>query len=37
MFVSAKGRQQKSELRQLQCQEQSIDRIPYYLSDAHFF
>ena len=37
MFVSAKGRQQKSELRQPQCQEQSIDRIPYYLSDAHFF
>ena len=25
MFASAKERQQKSELRQLQCQEQSID------------
>lgn len=32
MFVSAKGKQQKSELRQLQCQGQSIYHIPYYLS-----
>ena len=32
MFVSAKGEQQKSELRQLQCQGQSIYHIQYYLS-----
>lgn len=32
MFVSAKGKQQKSELRQLQCQGQSIYHNPYYLS-----
>ena len=31
MFVSAKGKQQKY-FRQLQCQEQCIDRIPYYPS-----
>ena len=31
MFVSAKGKQQKK-VRQLQCQEQCIDHIPYYLS-----
>ena len=38
MFASAKGKQQK-QVRQLQCQEQSIDHIPYYLSGlshAHF-
>ena len=31
MFASAKGKQQKK-VRQLQCQEQCIDHIPYYLS-----
>ena len=31
MFASAKGKQQK-QVRQLQCQEQVIDHIPYYLS-----
>ena len=31
VFASAKGKQQK-EVRQLQCQEQGIDHIPYYLS-----
>ena len=31
MFASAKGKQQKK-VRQLQCQEQCIDYIPYYLS-----
>ena len=31
MLASAKGKQQKL-VRQLQCQEQSIDHIPYYLS-----
>ena len=31
MFVSAKGKQPKK-VRQLQCQEQCIDHIPYYLS-----
>ena len=39
MFVSAKGKQQKY-FRQLQCQEQCIDRIPYYPSGflrAQFF
>ena len=39
MFASAKGKQQKSP-RQLQCQKQCIDLIPYYLlglSRAHFF
>ena len=39
MFASAKGKQQK-QVRQLQCQEQCIDHIPYYLSGlsrAHFF
>ena len=39
MFVSAKGKQQKY-FRQLQCQEQCIDRIPYYpsgLSRAQVF
>ena len=39
MFASAKGKQQK-EVRQLQCQEQYIDHIPYYLSGlsrAHIF
>ena len=38
MFASAKGKWQKL-FRQLQCQEQWIDRIPYYLSGlsrAHF-
>ena len=39
MFASAKGKQQKY-VRQLQCQEQHIDHIPYYLSGlsrAHIF
>ena len=39
MFVSAKGKKQ-SQARQLQCQEQCIKHIPYYLSglsSAHFF
>ena len=39
MFASAKGKQQKK-VRQLQCQEQRIAHIPYYLSRlsrAHFF
>ena len=39
MFVSAKGKQQKY-FRPLQCQEQCIDRIPYYPSGflrAQFF
>ena len=31
MFAWAKGKQQKY-VRQLQCQEQYIDHIPYYLS-----
>ena len=31
MFASAKGKQQKL-VRQLECQEQCIDHIPYYLS-----
>ena len=31
MFASAKEKKQK-EVRQLQCQEQCIDHIPYYLS-----
>ena len=31
MFASAKGKQQK-QVRHLQCQEQRIDHIPYYLS-----
>ena len=31
MFASAKGKQQKK-VRQLQCQEQCINHIPYYLS-----
>ena len=38
MFASAKGKQQK-QVRQLQCQEQCIEHIPYYLSGlsrAHF-
>ena len=38
MFASAKGKQQEW-VRQLQCQEQFIDHIPYYLSGlsrAHF-
>ena len=38
MFASAKGKQQK-QVRQLKCQEQCIDHIPYYLSRfsrAHF-
>ena len=38
MFVGAKGKQQKY-FRQLQCQEQCIERIPYYpsgLSRAQF-
>ena len=39
MFASAKEKKQK-EVRQLQCQEQCIDHIPYYLSGLsreHFF
>ena len=39
MSASAKGQQQK-QVRQLQCQEQCIDHISYYLSGlsrAHFF
>ena len=39
MFASGKRKQQKY-VRQLQCQEQCIDHIPYYLSGlprAHFF
>ena len=39
MFASVKGKQQK-QVRQLQCQEQRIAHIPYYLSGlsrAHFF
>ena len=39
MFASGKGKQQK-QIRQLQCQEQCIAHIPYYLSGlslAHFF
>ena len=38
MFAGAKRKQQK-QFRQLQCQEQCIDHIPYYLSGllrAHF-
>ena len=38
MFESAKGKQQ-NEVRQLQCHEQCVDHIPYYLSGlsrAHF-
>ena len=35
MFASAKGKQQK-QVRQLQCQEQCIDHIPYYLSALLF-
>ena len=38
MFASGKRKQQKY-VRQLQCQEQCIDHIPYYLSglpSAHF-
>ena len=38
MSVSAKGKQQKL-VQQLQCQEQCIEHIPYYLSGlsrAHF-
>ena len=38
MSVSAKGKQQKL-VRQLQCHEQCIEHIPYYLSGlsrAHF-
>ena len=38
MFASAKGKQQKG-VRQLKCQEQCIDHIPFYLSGlsrAHF-
>ena len=31
MFASAKGKKQK-QVRQVQCQEQRIDHIPYYLS-----
>ena len=31
MFARAKGKQQ-NQVRQLQCQEQCIDYIPYYLS-----
>ena len=31
MFAIAKGKQKK-QVRQLQCQEQCIDHIPYYLS-----
>ena len=31
MFARAKGKQQK-QVRQLHCQEQCIDHIPYYLS-----
>ena len=31
MFARAKGKQQK-QVRQLQCQEQCVDHIPYYLS-----
>ena len=36
MFVSAKGKQQK-QVRHLQCQEQCIDHIPYYLSGLSCF
>ena len=39
MFASTKGKQQKY-FRQLQCQEQFIDHIPYYISGllrAHVF
>ena len=38
MFASAKGKQQK-QVRQLKCQEQCIDHIPYYLSrfSRHIF
>ena len=39
MSVSAKGKQEK-QVRKLQCQEQCIEHIPYYLSRlsrAHFF
>jgi len=32
MFASAKGKQQKLEVRQLQCQEQCIALNPQYLS-----
>ena len=35
MFASAKGKQQK-QVRQLQCQEQCIDHIAYYLSGLLF-
>ena len=38
MFASAKGEQKKN-FRQLQCQKQCINHIPYYLSGlsrAHF-
>ena len=33
MFASATRKQQKK-VRHLQCQEQCIDHIPYYLSDS---
>ena len=39
MFASVKGKQQK-QVRQLQCQEQRIAHIPYYLSGlsrAHLY
>ena len=38
MSVSAEGKQKKS-VRQLQCEEQYIDHIPYYLSGCrvHIF
>ena len=39
MFASAEGKQQIKQVQQLRCQEQCIDRIPYYLSGlsrAHF-
>ena len=39
MFASGKRKQQQK-IRQLQCQEQGIDHIPYHLSGlsrAHFF
>ena len=39
MFANAKGKQQQK-IQQLQCQEQGIDHIPYYLlglTRVHFF
>ena len=36
MFASAKNKQQK-QVRHLQCQEQCIDHIPYYLSGLSCF